>query len=266
VLGGADSVRDISVVQTLLRQASVAVRRYAAPSWRAEGLALMASSLRSLLGSAPAGSDHQLAYVRAFTEVATSPEDLSLLAGLLDGSTVLDGLAVDTDLRWTLLHRLASRGVLGEDAIDAELSADATDAGERHAATCRAALPSAAGKRETWETLTDGKLTIAMFRATLIGFADPDQRELVEPYRPEYFAVVGEVWRDWSSAIAQDFVEGGYSVCAVDEATVDATDAYLASSPEPPTALRRLLNEGKDEVLRALRNQARDREASALEQ
>jgi aminopeptidase N len=266
VLGGVDSVRDISVVQTLLRQATQAVRHYAEPSWREEGLALMASSLRSLLGSAPAGSDHQLAYVRSFTGVATSQADLSLLAGLLDGSTVLDGLVVDTDLRWTLLRRLVSRGVLGEEAIDAELSSDATDAGERQAAACRAAVPSVQGKRETWETLTAGKLTIAMFRATLAGFADPDQRALVEPYRPEYFAAVGDVWREWSSAIAQDFVEGGYSVCAIDGATVEATDAYLASSPEPPTALRRLLNEGRDEVLRALRNQSRDREAASLEQ
>src|ERR1700729_1063555 len=194
VLGGVDSVRDISVVQTLLRQAAQAVRHYAEPSWRAEGLALMASALRSLLGSAPAGSDHQLAYVRAFAAVATSADDLSLLAGLLDGSAVLDGLAVDTDLRWSLLHRLVSRGVLGEEAIDAELSSDATDAGERQAAACRAALPSVTAKRETWETLTDGKLTIAMFRSTLAGFGDADQRALVEPYRPEYFAVVGEVW------------------------------------------------------------------------
>jgi aminopeptidase N len=265
VLGGVDSVRDISVVQTLLRQAALAVRRYAEPSWREEGLALMASSLRSLLGSAPAGSDHQLAYVRSLTGVATSADDLSFLAGLLDGSVVLDGLAVDTDLRWTLLRRLVSREVLGEEAIDAELSSDATDAGERQAAAARAAVPSVAGKRETWEALTGGKLTIAMFRSTLAGFADPDQRALVEPYRPEYFAAVGEVWREWSSAIAQDFVEGGYTVCAVDETTVEATDAYLASSPEPPTALRRLLNEGRDEVLRALRNQERDREAAAAE-
>src|ERR1700722_14586558 len=214
VLGGADSVRDISVVQTLLRQAALAVRHYAEPSWRAEGLALMASSLRSLLGSAPAGSDHQLAYVRAFTGVATSPADLSFLAGLLDGSTVLDGLADDTDLRWTLLRRLVSRQVLGEDAIDAELSSDATDAGERHAGACRAAVPSVTGKRETWETLTEGKLTIAMFRATLAGVADPDQAALTEPYRPEYFAAVGEVWREWSSAMGQDFGGGGYAVWA----------------------------------------------------
>ena len=89
------------------------MRNYAEPSWRDEGLALMASALRSLLASAPAGSDHQLAYVRSFSGVATSEADLSFLSGLLDGTTVLDGLAVDTDLRWTLLRRLVSRGVPG---------------------------------------------------------------------------------------------------------------------------------------------------------
>jgi aminopeptidase N len=263
VLGGVNSVRDISVVQTLLRQATGAARQYADPSWRTEGLAFIASSLRSLLAAAPAGSDHQLAYVRAFTAVATSAADLEFLAGLLDGTVSLDGLAVDTDLRWSLLRRLVSRGVRGEDAIDAELSRDATDAGERHAAGCRAAIPTLTAKRETWETLTDGKLTIAMFRATISGFTDPDQPELVQPYRPEFFAALGEVWRDWSSAMAQNFVEYGYTIGAVDSSTIEATDAYLASKPEPPTALRRLLIEGRDEVARALRNQARDRERAS---
>jgi len=261
VLGGVSSVPDISVVQTLLRQAAQAVRRFADPSWRAAGLELMASSLRSLLLAAPAGSDHQLAYARSFAGVASSPADLELLSGLLSSATRVDGLTVDTDLRWALLRRLVSRGVYGEAEIDAELARDATDAGERQAATCRAAIPSVAGKRETWETLVGGKLTIAMFRATLVGFIDLDQPELVEPYRREFFGVVGEVWRDWSSAMAQDFVSGGYQLCAVDGATVEATDAYLAAE-EHPAALRRLLVEGRDEVLRSLRCQERDRAAS----
>jgi aminopeptidase N len=262
VLGGVSSVRDISVVQTLLRQASLAARQYADPSWRAEGLAFIASSLRSLLTAAPAGSDHQLAYVRALATVATSLGDLEFLAGLLDGSISLDGLAVDTDLRWMLLRRLVSRGVRGEDAIDAELSRDATDAGERQAAGCRAAVPTLTAKRETWETLTDGKLTIAMFRATIAAFTDPDQPQLVQPYRPEFFAALGEVWREWSGAMAQDFVVYGYTIGAVDETTIAATDAYLAADPEPPAALRRLLIEGRDEVVRALRNQSHDRTAA----
>jgi aminopeptidase N len=263
VLGGVDSVRDISVVQTLLRQATLAARQYADPSWRAAGLAFIASSLRSLLATAPAGSDNQLAYVRAFAAVATSPQDLEFLAGLLDGTAGLDGLMVDTDLRWALLRRLVSRGVRDEEAIDAELSRDATDAGERHAAACRAAIPTLTGKRETWETLTEGKLTIAMFRATIIGFVDQDQPDLVHPYLTEYFAALSGVWSEWSSAMAQDFVEYGYLLGPVDQTTIEATDGYLASAPASPAALRRLLVEGRDEVARALRNQARDRAVAA---
>jgi aminopeptidase N len=269
VMSGITSVGDISVVQTLLRQAGQAARRFVDPGWRESSLALTAGTLRNLLGTAPAGSDKQLAYVRALTAIATSADDLALLAGLLDGSVHLDGLSVDTDLRWTLLARLVSRGAAkgsgepgtyGTAEIDAELAQDATDAGERHAATCRAAIPTAEAKREAWRLLTGGELTIAMFRAVLAGFVDPDQPELVEPYREEYFAVVGDLWRTWSSAMAQDFVVGAYTVCAVSQETVEATDAYIASA-QPPAALRRLLIEGRDDVLRALRCQARDRQA-----
>ncbi len=194
VLSGISSVSDISVVQTLLRQASQAVRRFADPGWRPTGLALMASTLLDLLREAPAGSDAQLAYVRAFAGVATSTDDLALLTALLDGAVVLDGLTVDTDLRWALLWRLASRGAAGTDEIDAELARDATDAGERHAAACRAAIPAAEAKQEAWETLTGGAL------------------------------------------------------------------AYIRDA-NPPAALRRLLAEGRDDVLRALRCQDRDRQA-----
>jgi aminopeptidase N len=264
VLSGISSVADISVVQTLLRQAGQAVRRFADPGWRETGLALMASALRDLLHAAPPGSDTQLAYVRAFAGVATSADDLALLAGLLDGSVRMDGLSVDTDLRWALLWRLVSRGYgsFGPAEIDAELARDATDAGERHAAECRAAIPTAQAKEAAWALMTGGEQTIAAFRATLSGFADPDQRELMQSYRDKYFAVVGDVWRDWSSAMAQDFVSGAYTVSAISPETVAATDAYMAEA-EPPAALRRLLTEGRDDVLRALRCQARDRQVSS---
>jgi aminopeptidase N len=260
VLSGISSVADISVVQTLLRQASQAVRRFADPGWREPGLALMASTLRDLVHAAPPGSDTQLAYVRAFAGVAISADDVALLAGLLDGSVVLDGLAVDTDLRWSLLWRLVSRGARGTDDIDAELARDATDAGERHAAACRAGIPTAEAKQEAWETMITGELTLAMFRAVLTGFADPDQPTLLAPYRKGYFEVVGDVWRNWSSAMAQDFVSGVYAVGPISQETVNMTDAYIGAA-DPPAALRRLLIEGRDDVLRALRCQARDRQA-----
>jgi aminopeptidase N len=148
----------------------------------------------------------------------------------------------------------------GANEINAELARDATDAGERHAAACRAAIPTAEAKQDAWDLLVSGEQGLATFRATLSGFADPDQPGLVNPYREKYFAAVADAWQTWSSAMAQDFVSGAYTVGAISEETVRATDEYIAAT-DPPAALRRLLSEGRDDVLRALRCQAKDGQA-----
>ena len=257
VLSGAGAIEDISVVQTVLRQAATAARRFADPAWHETGLLRIAGTLRDLLQPAEPGSDWQLAYVQALAGVALSDADLALLAGLLDGSASLEGLAVDTDLRWQLLYRLASRGVAGPAEIEAELARDATDAGARHAATCRAALPDPAAKQEAWERIIGGQLSNATFRATLDGFASPDSDELLAPYAQRYFDVVADVWRDWSSDMAQYFAQNAYPSWDISEEAIAATDAYIERT-DPPAALRRLLTEGRDDVARALRCRHRD--------
>jgi aminopeptidase N len=259
VTSGVDHAGEISVVQTVLRQATSALRRYTDPAWRPAGFDLAASALLALARQAEPGSDRQLAYLQAFAGIATRPADLALLAGLLDGSAHLDGLVVDTELRWRLLHRLVSRGAAGPAEIDAELRRDPTDAGQRRAATCRAAIPEPDAKEAAWQAIVSGTLPNAMFRATLTGFADPDQAELLGPYAKRYFDVVGDVWRDWSTDMAQWFASNAYPLTQISERTVQMTDEYIAQA-DPPAALRRLLVEGRDSVQRALRCQQRDRQ------
>jgi aminopeptidase N len=259
VLTGAASVTDISVAQTLLRQAGVALRRYADPEWRPAGLDASASALRELLARAGPGSDAQLAYAQAFSRVAVSPHDLALLRGLLDASQAIDGLTVDTELRWMMLHRLVSRGAAGLPQIEAELAADPTDVGARRAATCRAAIPQPAAKQRAWEEITSGSLPNAMFRATLAGFADPDRLDLLQPYHRQYFDAVPRIWREWSSDMAQWFVTNAYPM-ADSADVIAATDEFIARDG-PPAPLRRLLLEGRDGIERALRCQRRDRQA-----
>jgi aminopeptidase N len=257
VLSGVDTIEDITVLQNVLRQAAAAARRFADPAWRATGLEQIADALRDRLWRAVPGSDRQLAYAQAFAGVAASPDDLALLAGLLDGSAAMPGLAVDTDLRWRLLYRLVSRGAAGPAEIDAELARDATDAGARHAAGCRAAIPDPAAKAEAWAQITGGQLSNATFRATLNGFADPDADELLEPYAERYFDVVAGIWRDWTSDMAQFFTENAYPSWKITPEAIAAAEAYIERT-SPPAALRRLLTEARDDVARALRCRLRD--------
>jgi aminopeptidase N len=259
VLSGADSIADISVLQAVLAQAAAAVRRFADPAWRSGGLELLATGLRDRAREAEPGSDRQLAYARALIRVATTLADLALLAGLLAGSVVIEGLAIDTEFRWMLLRRLVSRGAAGHAEIETELDRDRTDAGERHAAACRAAIPDPAAKEEAWAQIVSGELPNAVFRATLDGFTDPDHdhAELLEPYGPRFFDEVGRAWRDWSADMAQWFAENAYPRDMITPAAIAAADDYIAGS-DPPAALYRILTEGRDDVARALRCQQRD--------
>jgi aminopeptidase N len=261
VLSGIASVPDIAVVQTLLRQASITVRRYVDPAWRDHGLALLAATLRRLLLGAEPGSDHQLAYAQALANVATSAEDLQLLTSLLDGTTAIDGLVIDTELRWRLLRRLVSRGAAGTARIDAELDRDRTDAGERHAARCQASIPEPEAKQAAWVQIVSGTLRGATFRAALRGFYDSDQDELLAPYAPKYFEVVADLWQSWGSDMAQYFAGNAYPISVVTPAAISAADDYLART-DPPPGLRRLLAECRDDVARGLRCRQRDAEAS----
>jgi aminopeptidase N len=258
VLSGITKESDIGVVQSLHRQVKMALELYAAPEWRETGLARWTETALDQARTAPPGSDHQLAWVRAFAGTARTPDQLDLLQGLLDGRETLEGLAVDTELRWALLERLAATGRADEKAIAAEYERDRTAAGERHAATARAARPTAEAKAEAWAQIVESdKLPNAVQEAVISGFVQPDQRELLAPYREKYFAVVKDVWGSRSHEMAQQIAVGLYPSFQVSQATLDATDAWLASA-EPNAALRRLVSESRAGVERALKAQAAD--------
>ncbi|MFB7174389.1 aminopeptidase N [Streptomyces sp. NPDC056254] len=265
VLSGIGKESDIGVVQSLHRQVKLAIDLYADPAWREEGLAAWTeATLEHLRAAEPAG-DHQLAWARAFAATARTEEQLAYLSALLDGSAVVEGLAVDTELRWAFLERLAATGVADEAAIAAELERDATAAGERHAATARAARPTAEAKAAAWASVVEsGDLPNAVQEAVIGGFVQTDQRELLAPYTAKYFAAVKEVWETRSHEIAQQIAVGLYPALQVSRETLEATDAWLASA-EPSAALRRLVSESRAGVERALKAQAADAASAAAQ-
>jgi len=258
VANGVGLEGDMVTVSSVLRQAGATLDLYVEPAHRQDAKAAFAESLHALLLAAPGGSDHQLAFARTFFAVAGSADQLALLVGLLDGSVEIPGLAVDTDLRWSILRRLVSTGHAGDSAIDAELLRDNTAGGQRHAATVRASRPSVEAKAEVWqEVVVTDSLPNALQTATIAGFADPEHPDLLRPYIDHYFAAIGKVWSDRTTEMATNIVIGLFPALFVEQELVDRTDAYLAAE-KPVPALARLLAEGRDGVQRAMRCQAKD--------
>ncbi|MER6525174.1 aminopeptidase N [Streptomyces sp. NPDC001508] len=262
VLSGIGKESDIGVVQSLQRQVKLAIEMYADPAAREALLTRWTDATLAHLRSAAAGSDHQLAWARAFVATARTPEQLDLLESLLDGTHTVEGLAVDTDLRWAFVERLAAVGRFDEAEIAGEYERDRTAAGERHAATARAARPTPEAKAEAWASVIESdKLPNAVQEAVIGGFVQSDQRELLAPYTERYFEVVKDIWASRSHEIAQQIALGFYPSIQVSEETLRSTDAWLAAA-EPGAALRRLVSESRAGVQRALNAQAADAAAA----
>ncbi|MCI0688575.1 MAG: aminopeptidase N [Sporichthyaceae bacterium] len=259
VLGGMGAEHDISVVDALLgRRVAVALDEYTDPSWRPVGVRLMQDRMRELLDGAEPGSDHQLAWARGLVWSSSQPAELEFVGGLLDGTTTVPGLAVDHDLRWRIVTRLAASGRIGPDEITAELAKDATAAGEERATTARAALPLPDAKARAWAQIL-GRVEVpnAIQTAAAIGFIQPEQSSVLEPYVDAYFGSIAEFFGTASATAGLYVTQLVYPRQRIEQSTLDRTEAFLAD-PELPPVLARQVLECRAWVARALRARACD--------
>ncbi|MFE2282176.1 ERAP1-like C-terminal domain-containing protein, partial [Streptomyces sp. NPDC059454] len=262
VFGGMFYVYMTKVLRRLGGGARAGVH-YTAAERRAEAGRELCQAASVQMYSAEAGSEHQLAWARFFARVADVPAAFELLASLLDGTVTLPGLEVDQELRWAFLEPLAAHGAVDEKRLDEELARDDTASGKRHHVRCLAARPSAAVKAQCWAQVVESDaLSNALVEATISGFAQASQRELLAPYTERYFAAIERVWTERSIQIGMDVVRGLFPSFQDSRATLDATDAWLTSHEDAAPALRRLVLESRDDLARALRGQACDEAAA----
>jgi aminopeptidase N len=255
--GGRES--GIGVVQMLHAWAESAVTHYTAPARRETAARLLAEGARRELYAAGPGSEHQLAWARFFARTATAEADFELLRDLLAGTATVEGLDLDQELRWVFLEPLAAHGAVDEKVLAEELTRDDTASGKRHQVRCLAARPSEAVKAQAWAQVVESDaLSNAMVEATIAGFSQGSQRELIAPYAEKYFAAIERVWAERSIQIGMHVVQGLFPSLQQSQETLDATDAWLDAHKEAAPALRRLVLESRDDLARALRGQTCD--------
>ncbi|PZE70644.1 aminopeptidase N [Curtobacterium sp. MCPF17_018] len=258
VLGNIATETESTTIRTTLSQLLLTARNYVAPGSVEATVRTVGDTLWQLASSAEAGSDAQFQFVKFFAQIPSTPEHVATLQGLRDGSVTLQGLEIDTDLRWELLEGLVLAGAADNAEIDAELAADKTASGEQAAARARATIPTAEGKLAAFSSLVDSsELPNAIVRQTTVGFQHVNSPVLLEGLVPKYFEVLTRIWAERSYHMADTIVSGLYPAPLASAELRDAAAAWLEEHPETP-ALRRIVSESLAGTERALRVQAAD--------
>jgi len=259
VLESLPGEKNSTLLRVLLAQLQSAVQLYVAPAHRDATLVSLTARLRALATSAEPGSDAQLQLVGAFAVFARRAEDVAWVRGLLEGSTVLDGLAIDTEMRWTLLTSLATAGAAAVGEIEAERQQDNTATGRERAARALATIPTAEAKATAWAKVIEAEgLPNQTVDAVAQGFVRVHDTSLLTPYIEKYHAMLTTVWAARTHAIAESIVEGFYPVALANRELADASQSWLDANPDAIPALRRVVSENRDGVTRALAAQDRD--------
>ena len=264
VLRGLATESHPATVQALCGQVVTAVERYTDPARRDEVRLRWTAGLRALLTRTAAGSDVQLLLVRALADSAVSGDDVALLAAQLDGTGVLPGLAVDTELRWRLLTGLARCGQLPVGALEDELRRDPTRVGQESAAAVAASVPDAAAKARAWDLAVAAPDTSGSTRREVMrAFWHNGQDAALEGWVDRYFSEAAVVWGRTSSGTATEYLRGMFPAVLASPSLVARAHQFL-ELPDLDPSVRRYVGQGLDDAVRAVAAQACDRDGAAV--
>ncbi len=260
VLGHIADESESTTMMTLLRQMLTVANFYTEARNRLSSQLKVADGLWDLAQNAKAGSDAQLQFVKFFAQFARSDAQLDTISHLLSGKTQLDGLEIDTDIRWELLTSLSVGGKVSKDRIDTELEADNTANGQKAHAAAIAALPDSKAKQEMFNKLVDtDQMSNALVNSASLAFGRVLDTGILEPFVDQYFDKVLSIWENKSYHIAEYLLVNLYPLALVNEALANQTEKFLKNSElDAKPALKRIIVENLAGVQRALVAQKRD--------
>ena len=253
-----------TTMMTLLRQLLTVTNLFTAEKHRLESQLEVADGLWKLAQNSIAGSDAQLQFVKFFAQFARNDKQLEAVADLLSGKAQLDGLEIDTDLRWELLTSLAVGGKATNARLDAELEADNTANGQKAHAAALAAMPDIKAKQEMFNRLVDtDEMSNALVNSASLAFGRVLETSLLEPFVDQYFAKVLSIWEQKSYHMAEYLLVNLYPLSLANPTLVEQTEAFL-KNPELSSrpALKRIIIENLAGVVRAINAQKTDSEGS----
>ena len=242
------------------------LRYFTDPAWaEAEGWALLSDVLLTIAQNPQFGADQQLIAFTTFCQCKLHKDQVALLYEVWKADSLtpadIEGLELDTDLRWTVLTALAAHGAVTQDDVDAALRADNTSMGVRRALTAGAALPTADNKAAVWEKLfaVEGELAGNWSVVALLdGFAWAGQDALVAPFAQRYPADLARLWEKRGGEVAATVTERAFPLWGAPAEVRQLIEELLESSTTLPSGAQRFLREGLFDLSRAQQGRALD--------
>ena len=180
----------------------------------------------------------------AFTRgLARASRDAGELRRWLADDRTDHDVALDPQLRWRVVQRLAMLGGLDAAAIEEERRRDGTANGDLGAATALAARPTPEAKAEAWSALTEDDISNRRFSAITAGLWPAEQADLGAAYLPRYLDA-GPRWAARGPAFSQ-VVGLGFPRFHLDKAQLGLVRDALAG--DVPTVLRRKWEDALDD-------------------
>ncbi|MVT27572.1 aminopeptidase N [Nesterenkonia alkaliphila] len=245
-------IPEVVVVQSLLRQANQACELYTPAGARPALEAQLAAGLAQFIAAGDQHNDAVLAATRVLALLSRRHDSqLEFLTERLESEA-------DEELRWLFLQALTAHGRAGEPELEAEISRRTTARGRIAHRLALAARPQAEVKAAAFQQALTGQdaegaeLSNDHLTATIDGFgADP--QGLTPGYAERYFAALTGVWQRMTQGQATRVVRGLFP--SPSEAAAEQAKQWLQENQDAPAALRRIILEEQDHLLRALRAQ-----------
>jgi aminopeptidase N len=196
------------------------------------------------IASTEPGSGRQLAAFRTVVSTSTNTEALEAWAG---GADLPEGIALDVDLRWRVLVRLATLGAVDLDRLDVELAAEPSGEARVSHAKARASLPTPEAKAWAWSCFT-GETEVANYELTAagIGLWRGGQEAVTAPYVDRYFADLPDTVRVRSGWMLADAAQYFFPTTSLEDETLDKAQALVADGSLDLSLRRRLADEAAE--------------------
>lgn len=259
VLKTLSTERQSTTFRYALSQLDTTAHQYTAIEQRPEILQQVAEGLWHLAEQAEAGSDEQFQLIEAYLSYGDDQDFEDHVHAMLNGSSDLVGIEADNNMRWSLIHALASQNMVSDEEIQAELDKRDTTENREFAMGARAARPVKAAKAWAWDqALHNGELTNSQIGALADGFSASGDEDLFATYIDKFFSCVDWVWAHKTFHIAETLLNplsaGGLYPYKADPATlVHAGEHWLSEHEEAPNALRGMIIQNVESSKRTLR-------------